>query len=75
MRQDILAKYFYSSEFLQLEYFSTCCESNKTLHQQTSICYTEFNLVQNGTKIRFVIPITIAPRYNPYLIQFSFTIE
>ncbi|CAF3973383.1 unnamed protein product [Adineta steineri] len=26
---------------------------------------TELNLVENGTKIRFVIPTTIAPRYNP----------
>ena len=26
---------------------------------------TELDLVQNGTKIRFVIPTTIAPRYNP----------
>jgi hypothetical protein len=26
---------------------------------------SELNLVENGTKIRFVIPTTIAPRYNP----------
>lgn len=26
---------------------------------------TELDLVQNGSKIRFVIPTTIAPRYNP----------
>lgn len=26
---------------------------------------TELDLVQNGTKIRFVVPTTIAPRYNP----------
>lgn len=26
---------------------------------------TELDLVENGTKIRFVIPTTIAPRYNP----------
>jgi len=26
---------------------------------------TELELVENGTKIRFVIPTTIAPRYNP----------
>ncbi|CAF3906816.1 unnamed protein product [Rotaria sordida] len=26
---------------------------------------TELNLVENGSKIRFVIPTTIAPRYNP----------
>ncbi|CAF1273120.1 unnamed protein product [Adineta steineri] len=26
---------------------------------------SELNLVENGTKIRFVVPTTIAPRYNP----------
>jgi hypothetical protein len=26
---------------------------------------TELNLVEDGTKIRFVVPTTIAPRYNP----------
>jgi hypothetical protein len=26
---------------------------------------TELDLVENGTKIRFVVPTTIAPRYNP----------
>ena len=32
----------------------------------TSISYvTELDLVQNGRKIRFVVPTTIAPRYNP----------
>ncbi|UJR19056.1 hypothetical protein I4U23_022187 [Adineta vaga] len=33
---------------------------------QIEICYvTELNLVENGEKIRFVVPTTIAPRYNP----------
>jgi hypothetical protein len=33
---------------------------------QITISYvTELDLVENGTKIRFVIPTTIAPRYNP----------
>ncbi|CAF1510881.1 unnamed protein product [Adineta ricciae] len=34
---------------------------------QISIWYvSELDLVENGTKIRFVLPTTIAPRYNPY---------
>jgi len=32
---------------------------------------TELDLVQNGTKIRFVIPTTIAPRYNPNIGNIS----
>jgi len=33
---------------------------------QIIICYvTELDLIENGTKIRFVVPTTIAPRYNP----------
>ncbi|CAF1388833.1 unnamed protein product [Rotaria sordida] len=33
---------------------------------QITISYiTELDLVENGTKIRFIVPTTIAPRYNP----------
>jgi hypothetical protein len=37
---------------------------SKECHIQISYV-TELDLVQNGTKIRFVVPTTIAPRYNP----------
>lgn len=37
---------------------------NKECHITISYV-TELNLVQNGTKIQFVVPTTIAPRYNP----------
>jgi hypothetical protein len=36
----------------------------KECHIQISYV-TELDLIQNGTKIRFVVPTTIAPRYNP----------
>jgi hypothetical protein len=37
---------------------------NKECHITISYV-TELDLIQNGTKIRFVVPTTIAPRYNP----------
>lgn len=37
---------------------------NKECHITISYV-SELELIQNGTKIRFVIPTTIAPRYNP----------
>jgi hypothetical protein len=37
---------------------------NKECHITISYV-TELDCVQNGTKIRFVVPTTIAPRYNP----------
>ena len=38
---------------------------NKECHITISYV-TELDLVENGTKIRFVVPTTIAPRYNPH---------
>ena len=38
--------------------------ANQTCHIEISYV-SELDLVQNGTKIRFVVPTTIAPRYNP----------